>query len=146
MGALSIAFDITIVGALAASWVVLVVDLFFVSKEQHLRDALKSAAKDIQPGVLAVLLFAVGFFLGSAVSRISQDFFNDDDLWVGLQLHGHSVTEDNIRVRTYCDSDIEVFAALEPSKTLVTDQELHGLCSDYAARTTSPGPKSSLDI
>jgi hypothetical protein len=35
MGALSIVFDITIVGALTRSCVVLTVDLFFLDKEQQ---------------------------------------------------------------------------------------------------------------
>jgi hypothetical protein len=44
MGALSIAFDTTIVGALALSWVVLVIHLFFPEGESLIR----SDAKQIE--------------------------------------------------------------------------------------------------
>jgi hypothetical protein len=134
MGALSIAFDITIVGALALSWVLLTVDLFFLNKEQRLRDALKSAAKDVQSPVLGVLLFAIAFFLGSAVSRIAQDFFNDDDIWVQLHLPGHFVTEDNIRTNTYCDA--EAIVELSLLNAPVTKEQFHNLCVEYAAKPT----------
>jgi hypothetical protein len=146
MGALSIAFDITIVGALAVSWVILTVDPFFVTKEQHLRDTLKSMARDVQPGVLAVLLFAVGFFLGSAVSRIAQDFFNDDDLWVELHLPRHSVTEDNIRIHTYCEPAAKAIVEHSLPATLATEVPLDGLCANYAAGPASGVSQSGPSI
>jgi hypothetical protein len=49
---------------------------------------------------VSVLLFAVAFLLGSAVSRNAKDFFNDDD----LPLFRH-ITEDAIRANTYCQVD-----------------------------------------
>lgn len=49
---------------------------------------------------VSVLLFAVAFLLGSAVSRNAKDFFNDDD----LPLFRH-ITEDAIRANTYCQHD-----------------------------------------
>lgn len=48
-----------------------------------------------QTAVAGVLLFAMAFFLGSVVSRIAQDFLDDDDL------HAWP-TETRIRVNTYC--------------------------------------------
>jgi hypothetical protein len=145
MGALSIAFDITIVGALAASWVVLIIDLFFLDKEQSLREKLKSAVQDFQPAVLGVLLFGVVFFLGSAVSRIAQDFFNDDDIWVQLRLPGHLVTEDNIRVDAYCNSSAEGVVALSLLKAPVTKEQVEGFCNEYRVKLSGvAGPR--LDI
>jgi hypothetical protein len=104
MGALTIAFDITIIGALALSWVILVVHLFFSQGECHLGSFLDWLKELNQPAAVAVLLFAVTYTLGSAVSRIAQDFFNDDDLRV--QIDGYffrvGVTEDRIIAKVYC--------------------------------------------
>ncbi len=65
------------------------------------------AKKQEQPAAVGVLLFAVTYTLGSAVSRIAQDFFNDDDLYlqVGGRLFRVGVTEDRILTRFYCDAD-----------------------------------------
>jgi hypothetical protein len=108
MEALSIAFDTIIVGALALFWVVIVIDLFFLRDQRQpepVPSPLKSelgpaAARALsQPGVASVLLFAVAFLLGSAISRNAKNFFNDDDLPL------KSLTEDNIRASTYCDGE-----------------------------------------
>lgn len=96
MGALSFAFDTIIVGALALPWLVLAVDLFF-PKEESRTESLLSFGR-VNPAAAGVLLLAMAYFLGSAVSRIAQDFFNDDDL-------GIPVTEENIRTTVYCSPD-----------------------------------------
>jgi hypothetical protein len=107
MGALTIAFDITIVGALALPWVYLVIHLFFSEGENHIQQALNWVNKHKAQVPAGILLFAMTYTLGSAVSRIAQDFFNDDDLYV--QTDGHllrwPVTEDRIRAHVYCDDD-----------------------------------------
>ncbi len=74
MGALAIAFDITIVGALALSWVLLVVRLLFVNGENRLGKVLDWVKDQEQPAVVGVLLFAMTYTLGSAVSRIGRIF------------------------------------------------------------------------
>ena len=58
MGALTIAFDITIVGALALPWVLLVVHLFFFRGERNIVALLRWVRKQNQPAVAGVLLFA----------------------------------------------------------------------------------------
>ncbi|MGA9392524.1 MAG: hypothetical protein WBV69_19005 [Candidatus Sulfotelmatobacter sp.] len=111
MGALTIAFDITIVGALALPWVYLVVHLFFSDGENRIKQALDWVNKHQAQVPAGILLFAMTYTLGSAVSRIAYDFFNDDDIHfqVGGHRHGHvlrwPVTEDRIRARAYCDED-----------------------------------------
>jgi len=80
MGALTIAFDTTIVGALALPWVYLVVHLFFSEGENFIVKALAWVKEKGAQVPAGVLLFAMTYSLGSAVSRIAQDFFNDDDL------------------------------------------------------------------
>jgi hypothetical protein len=115
MGAISIAFDTTIVGALALPWLLLAFHLFFPDGEKHVSAVVDWIKKINQPAAVAVLLFAVAFFLGSAVSRSAVDFFNDDDLHLsggdlGSPFHKHvlvraGVTEDRILASVYCKSE-----------------------------------------
>ena len=106
MGALTIAFDITIVGALALPWVLLVIHLFFFEGENRLGGILDWVTAPGRQAVTGVLLFAMTYTLGSAVSRTARDFFNDDDLrvQVGWQLFRVGVTEDRIIARIYCQA------------------------------------------
>jgi|SRR5579859_42929 len=107
MGALTIAFDITIVGALALPWVLLVVHLCFPDAETQLRDAVNWVNKEKQAAAAGVLLFAVAYTMGSAVSRIAYDFFNDDDLHlrVGHHLVRVGATQNRILTSVYCQRD-----------------------------------------
>ncbi len=106
MGAFSIAFDIIIVGALALPWVLLVIRLFFSDDENSLKNFMGWVEKQNQPAVAGVLLFAMTFSLGSAVSRIAQDFFDDDDLHFRLAQHLFQigVTESSIRTEVFCQT------------------------------------------
>jgi len=106
MGALTIAFDVIIVGALALPWVLLVIHLFFFEGENRLGEILGWMTAQGRQAAAGVLVFAMTYTLGSAVSRIAQDFFNDDDLQlqVGGVLLRHVVTDDRIRARFYCDA------------------------------------------
>ncbi len=105
MGALSIGFDTIIVGALALPWVLLVLHLFFSRNESSIRSLLDWVNKQNQPAVAGVLLFAMTYSLGSAVSRIAQDFFDDDDLHIRVSdyLLRVGVTESSIRSNVYCE-------------------------------------------
>jgi hypothetical protein len=115
MEALSIAFDTVIVGALALPWVLIVIDLFFLRNQRQIEGVPGSMKRELgpaasralsQPAVVSVLLFAVAYLLGSAISRNAKDFFNDDDLPL------KSLTEDNIRTSTYCDKDQSQFVEI----------------------------------
>jgi hypothetical protein len=104
MGAFSIAFDTIIVGALALPGVLLVIHLFFSDTESRLKTILDWVKQQEQPALAGVLLFAMAYSLGSAVSRIAQDFFDDDDLHLRLLQHVYrvGVTETSIRADVYC--------------------------------------------
>lgn len=107
MGALTIAFDIIIVGALALPWVYLLVNLFFFEGDNNLRGWLKQQTWTSTQGLaaaLGVVLFAMAFTLGSAISRIAQDFFNDDDLGIP-HIFRMTMTEDRIIASVYCEAD-----------------------------------------
>jgi hypothetical protein len=107
MGALTIAFDTTIVGALALPWVFLVMHIFFSQGENHVKQSLTWVNQHGAQVPAGILLFAMTYTLGSVVSRIAQDFFNDDD--IHFRIHGQlfrwPITEDRIRARVYCDDD-----------------------------------------
>jgi len=104
MGALSLAFDITIVGTLALPWVLLVIHLFFSTNESGIKSLVEWVGKQNQSAVAGVLLFAMAYPLGSVVSRIAQDCFDDDDLriYVFNRWFRVGVTESGIRADVYC--------------------------------------------
>jgi hypothetical protein len=106
MGAFSIAFDIIIVGALALAWVLLVIHLFFSGNVSRVKSLLHWVVQQNQPAVAGVLLFAMTYALGSVVSRIAQDFFDDDDLHIHALNHLYrvGVTESSIRADVYCST------------------------------------------
>jgi hypothetical protein len=106
MGALSIAFDIIIVGALALPGVLLVIHLFFSDDEKTLKKLLVWVKEQNQPALAGVLLFAMTYALGSAASRIAQDFFDDDDLHIHVfhRLFRVGVTESSIRTDVFCNA------------------------------------------
>jgi hypothetical protein len=119
MGAFSIAFDTIIVGSLALAWVLLVIHLFFSDKEPNIAKLLDWVSKQNQPALAGVLLFAIAYSLGSAVSRIAQDFFDDDDMHfhIGKVLFRVGVTESSIRTDVYCrtlPSETEIPKAADP--------------------------------
>jgi hypothetical protein len=104
MGAFTIAFDIVIVGALALPWVLLVIHLFFSDNESSLKKIIDWVKEQNQPALAGILLFAMAYPLGSVVSRIAQDFFDDDDLHVSVSgyLFRVGVTESSIRTDVFC--------------------------------------------
>ncbi|MGA2375578.1 MAG: hypothetical protein ABSF72_08655 [Candidatus Sulfotelmatobacter sp.] len=118
MGALSIAFDIIIVGALALPWVLLVLRLFFSDDEHTVEKHFDWVKNQKQPALAGVLLFAMTYSLGSAVSRIAQDFFDDDDLYLHAShyLFRVGVTESSIRANVFCNAfrDAETATPSEP--------------------------------
>jgi hypothetical protein len=82
----------------------LVVHLFLSDTENRILGLLDRVNKLNQPAVAGVLLFAMAYSLGSAVSLIAQDFFDDDDLHIRILEHVFrvGVTETSIRTDVYC--------------------------------------------
>lgn len=117
MGALTIAFDITLVGALALPWVYLAIHLFIFEGENYLQEAMDWISDQGAQAVAGVLLFAMAFTLGSAISRVAQDFFNDDDLRIPWMLR-MTMTEDRIVASVYCEADETL--VLHPSQATPT--------------------------
>jgi hypothetical protein len=114
MGALSTGFDTIVVGALALPWVLLAIHLFFSNNESSLKGLLDWVTKANQPAVAGVILFAMTYSVGSVVSRIAQDFIDDDDMHLRAfdYLWRVGVTESSIRSDVYCDTSELSKAAL----------------------------------
>ena len=97
MDTLKVAFDTLIVGALALPWLVVLLRMY-VSPAVGTLDwppaGLSVLPKETRAAVFSVVIVAFGYILGSAVSRISDDFFGDDEL-VRLP------TEPSIRAKVY---------------------------------------------
>jgi hypothetical protein len=115
MGAFGIAFDIIVVGALALPSVLLVIHLFFSDHESTLEKLLNWANGLNQPALIGALLFAMAYPMGSAVSRIAQDFFDDADLHLHINAFGYEywfrlpiATETNIRTDVYCETEEQI--------------------------------------
>jgi hypothetical protein len=106
MDTFATAFDIVIVGALALPCVLLVIHLFLSENESRLEKVVAWVKAQDQPALVSVLLFAMAYPVGSAVSRIAQDFFDDDDLHVHLfhHLFRVGVTESSIRTDVFCNT------------------------------------------
>jgi hypothetical protein len=104
MDALKLAFDTIIVGVLALPWLAILIDLFTKpaqekpAQEREFWSLLQNGQTKVSvpPSVVGVVLFSVAYLLGSALSRISGDFFNDEDLRLPF-------TEDKIGMAVYCD-------------------------------------------
>jgi hypothetical protein len=104
MDALKFAFEILIVGALALPWVALLIRMFspYTSPGEPekpidvLEFLLPSVASKAGGAVAMALIIGTGYLLGSVVSRVSRNLFNDELLWFVPQ-------EDTIRVGVYRD-------------------------------------------
>lgn len=148
MAALSIAFDIIIVGALALPWVLLVIDLFFSTNVSRVTSLLHWVAEQNQPAVAGVLLFAMTYALGSTISRIAQDFYDDNDLYIHAfhHLFRVGVTESSIRIEVFCSTLKRDIAAPKPDDPLTEKREQLKLAnprpSDPLADKRSP-PKEN---
>lgn len=102
MDALRLAFDTLIVGALALPWVAIIVRIFFPgftsSKPEETIRLLSVVPEHTRDAVASVLLIAMGYFAGSAVTRMADDFFDDDEI-------PYLPVEHTIRNHVYCEEE-----------------------------------------
>jgi hypothetical protein len=74
----------------------LLVDLFCAEREPLIKSLLDSLGNEALSTVTGVFLFALVYLVGASVARVANDFFNDDDLGLGI-------SEDLIRSAVYCN-------------------------------------------
>jgi hypothetical protein len=98
MDALKIALETLLIGALAVPWLLLGLHLFFPEAKTLLLQRLPSGSDSLQYAVVAVLAVAMAYTVGAAVSRLAQDFYNDDDF--GLPFP----PQESIRTSVFCDN------------------------------------------
>jgi hypothetical protein len=65
----------------------MVIPLFFLEGENRLEGIPQWVNSKERQAAAGVLLFAVTYMLGSTVSRMAQDFFNEDDLYLQVGRH-----------------------------------------------------------
>ena len=92
--ALKFAFEILVVGAMALRWLAVLNRMFPTRAGSGLHFDLSAVPGPAQTAVTVAVVVAFGYLLGSAVSRISRDIFNDE-------LFGNLPTEDRIREAVY---------------------------------------------
>ena len=83
LDALKFAFEILVVGALALPWLAILSRMFPSDHESSLGFYLSVVPKAAQSAVTVTIVVAFGYLLGSAISRISRNFFNDE-LWKSI--------------------------------------------------------------
>lgn len=107
MSALSIAFDITIVGALALPWALLIVHLFYFEGEDKLKTLVDWIENPQQAAAAGVMVFALTYTMGSVVSRLAYDVANDDDLSlvIGHRILRVGANQNRIVAKGYCEAD-----------------------------------------
>jgi hypothetical protein len=94
--ALKFAFEILIVGVLALPWLAILLKMFPGDESSSLPYYLSIVPKQAQDAVAVAAVIAFGYVMGSAESRVSRNFFNDE-LWRVVP------TENQIRDTVYND-------------------------------------------
>ncbi len=136
MDTLKIALETLLVGALAVPWLLLGLHLFFPEAKAFLRHRLPSSDDSIRYAIVAVMAVALAYTVGAAVSRLAQDFYNDDDF--GLPLP----PQDSIRASVYCDREqpwifdtgVTLPADAGKPKTFCDQRNIHSAKDREAAR------------
>lgn len=102
LDALKFAFEILIVGALALPWIA-VLSRMFPGRDhsEFFKFDLGFVPSAARNGVEIAIVLAFGYLLGSAVSRFSRDFFNDE-MWQPLPTE--DVIRDNVYFDEYCST------------------------------------------
>lgn len=109
LDALKFAFEILIVGALALPWVAVLFHAFPANRPTHLKFDLSFVPEGAQSAVSLAVVLAFGYLIGSAVSRFSRDFFNDELL---QPLPTENVIRDSVYFDELCSNHWIVYTKL----------------------------------
>jgi hypothetical protein len=122
MEVLKIAFDTLIIGAVALPWVAVLLQMSFLAQNEKTNGQLpwvSALPKHARDAVLSVVILALGYFLGAAVARVSDDFFGDDDIW---SLPNEVSIRKDVYHHEYCDVKAGVLAAMALPSELVASR------------------------
>lgn len=109
LDALKFAFEILIVGALALPWVAVLFHAFPEDRPTYLKFNLSFVPEGAQNAVSVAVVLAFGYLIGSAVSRFSRDFFNDELL---QPLPTERVIRDSVYYDELCSNHWIVYTKL----------------------------------
>jgi hypothetical protein len=119
MEALKFAFNTLVIGALALPWLAVLLRMYFPpatdGKAEGPSALVSALPKHARDAVLSVTILALGYFLGAAVARISDDFFGDSDVW---RLPTEPSIREDVYYHEYCDVQGGVVAAVTLPKQL----------------------------
>jgi hypothetical protein len=117
LDALKFAFEIMVVAALALPWLALLNRMFPFNPASGLRLDFSFVPKGAQDAVTVTFIVALGYLLGSAVSRISRNFF--DDQHVRIIPTEHKIRNEVYR-EVYCKGHLvsEMYLPFAGSETL----------------------------
>ncbi len=146
LDALKFAFEILIVGALAMPWIAVLSRMFPGRDSSEFKFDLGFVPSGARSGVEIAVVLAFGYLVGSAVSRFSRDFFNDE-IWQPLPTE--DVIRDNIYFDEYCTSQFFPYkywsepAHLKPVPDFCPTKDVRG--QEKATTTSQPGSSPTAD-
>jgi len=132
MDSLKFAFDTLIIGALALPWLWIFIRMFFHagSNEQRIRfPMLDTLDEDTRKVIASVMILAVGYLLGSAISRISSDFFDDDEVF-RKALPTVGTIRQGVYLHQYCDQHSVLDQIYTPGRLIELADGKKILCTD----------------
>jgi hypothetical protein len=145
LDALKFAFEIFVVGALALPWLAVLGRIFPSDDESSFSFYLSPVPKSARSAVTVAVVVAFGYLLGSAISRISRNFFNDE-LW--KKVPTEHLIRDAVYMDVYCKEHLVKdmympFAADLPKPDRAGSGKNFGLCPKeipIAKRDSAIGP------
>jgi hypothetical protein len=147
MSELKFAFEILIVGALALPWLLVLIHAFspahaFLQPDQQFKTLISRVGDNTQQAVIAAFVIAIGYLLGSAVSRISRNFFNDE--LPGIE-HLEDRIRENVYWNEYCEAALLHYSHYPkvPSTFPLHTQMVHWMCTGVQ---NSENPRFKQDV
>jgi hypothetical protein len=138
MESLKFAFDTLIVGTLALPWLAILVRMFapglFTDEAKKNFPLLTALPENTRDAVTGALMIAMGYLLGSAISRVSSDFFDDEFWW---KLPKESSIRKSVYKDEYCGAKIGI-ADIKSPVEMRPKMELPALCSDDESKPDKP--------
>jgi len=122
--ALKFAFEILVVGALALPWLIVLKHMFPQGPHAGITFDLSAAPKSTQGALAAAVLIAFGYLLGSAISRIAMDVFDDE---VFGMLPNETMIRQAVYTQEYCTEHLIRNMTL-PFKPTEAQEHSFGLC------------------
>jgi len=148
LDALKFAFEVFVVGALALPWLAILCGTLPTDDESSFSFYLSVVPEAAKSAVTVALVIAFGYLLGSAVSRISRNFFNDE-LW--HRIPTEHLIRDSVYMNVYCKGHLikdlyMPFAADQPKPDGVTAGKIFVLCPTIVPGVGDAGAAGSTSL